>query len=614
MEDNYYFSCDYNMPQLLGTYHTKSSWDFADRIQKIKMIRKVSFAKLDNSMLILFSDNKLSLFQAGNRISTNLKIENILIIDIKAGFDSYLILTNNGEVYSLAKYQTKEIEIWRNVSLPFENPGASSFRSLRKIVFFEQNNLFVIEIMMTSLTNYFLCNNNQLYACGFNKYGQLCNGSTKNEQTPILIKENVERIFSCTSSDHLFYLSNNKLFGCGRNTCGQLGISSNEKQIADPIQVETLIAKGQKYSLDCNQILDIKMTCNDSYLLTQEGKIFQCGKRYQYSQESSQYFTELNINTESKIIKLDCGFHHAVFLTEDDDLFGVGFTHKTQTFKHVLNQWAYPVKLKLPTDFRISNPNNSFKFFCGDTIVLILHSSYISSCLRVDFKKLYKSKSFYDSYLIDYTKKNKIFIHKKLLEIRIKKDFEQIQEILKKFGKEKINLFLKWVYYEKIHKEKVMYLEQIFNFLKLSFPPQNSLENDFENLYHDEQSKDFAILTRGDEEEEEEGKYEEIKVHKFILIARSKIFRDMFESLNEEEKNINKIKDYTGKSKESLEILIKYFYTDKITITKKQMENNYPDFELIIKELEDSVEYYQLDENSKLSYEINKLKSLYKKK
>ncbi|KAJ6230946.1 speckle-type poz protein [Anaeramoeba flamelloides] len=148
-------------------------------------------------------------------------------------------------------------------------------------------------------------------------------------------------------------------------------------------------------------------------------------------------------------------------------------------------------------------------------------------------------------------------------------------------------------------------LEQTFNLLELSFPPSvgNTLEKDIAQLYKENDSKDFKILVKIDdkeenkEEEDEEENYEEIRVQKFILLARSGFFRDMFDNVNEKE-NTNKIQDYTNKSIESLKILIKYLYTNSIEMTTNQ------DPELIVDELSDAVEFYQLNDQCNFESEL----------
>ncbi|KAJ6250081.1 hypothetical protein M0813_16343 [Anaeramoeba flamelloides] len=121
-----------------------------------------------------------------------------------------------------------------------------------------------------------------------------------------------------------------------------------------------------------------------------------------------------------------------------------------------------------------------------------------------------------------------------------------------------------------------------------------------EEQYQDDVDSTYSYPSSSDDDDE----YVKIPIHKLILIARSRLFRDMFDNLNEKEKNINQIKDYTGKSYESLQILIKYFYTNTIELPS---DNNYYDTELIKDELHDTIEYYQLNINSNFIEELNNL-------
>ncbi|KAJ3425074.1 btk-binding protein-related [Anaeramoeba flamelloides] len=224
---------------------------------------------------------------------------------------------------------------------------------------------------------------------------------------------------------------------------------------------------------------------------------------------------------------------------------------------------------------------------------------------------LYEHKKFCDCEIGKFG--NQIPVHRALVEFRTKLTIEQIQKKLfgekQSINKEQTLSFLKWVYYDEI--SDIEKLEQSFNSLQLTFPPSvdNTLEKDIAQLYKDDDSKDFKILIKIDddqdeedfEDEDDEANYEEIPVHKFILLARSGLFREMFDNVNEKDKT-NKVQDYSHKTIESLEILIKYFYTDSIELTADQ------DPELIVDELSDAVEYYQLHDQCNFESELLKIK------
>ncbi|KAJ3448368.1 ras related protein [Anaeramoeba flamelloides] len=194
-----------------------------------------------------------------------------------------------------------------------------------------------------------------------------------------------------------------------------------------------------------------------------------------------------------------------------------------------------------------------------------------------DYQILTIQKDFIDFYnkqeFCDFEIKT-IKCHKLIVEIRTKQTIEDIEEILTNETIENIKLFFKWVYG-----------------IKLKISESNSIYN---------KTKDFTIKIKNEfsDESSNESSNETIKVHKIILLIRSELFRNMFKSI--EEKNLKSIFDYSGKSYETLKCLINYFYTDQLIFT------NNDDVTLICEELEDAIEYYQLNIKSNLKEFIQK--------
>ncbi|KAJ3447904.1 btk-binding protein-related [Anaeramoeba flamelloides] len=125
--------------------------------------------------------------------------------------------------------------------------------------------------------------------------------------------------------------------------------------------------------------------------------------------------------------------------------------------------------------------------------------------------------------------------------------------------------------------------------------------------YKNEETKNFIIKVKIDNQEdenEEDEDFEEIPVHKFILIARSGLFREMFKTLNRNEED-NSVVDFSIKTLESLEIFFKYLYTNTIELTADD------DPQLTVEELEDAYKYYHLTEKFSLQSEIMKIKKQY---
>ncbi|KAJ6243761.1 pep-cterm sorting domain-containing protein [Anaeramoeba flamelloides] len=129
---------------------------------------------------------------------------------------------------------------------------------------------------------------------------------------------------------------------------------------------------------------------------------------------------------------------------------------------------------------------------------------------------------------------------------------------------------------------------KLFTDILSRFKLQNitPLNVSLQKLYEDDDSKDFTIKLK---------KKKPIKVHKFILQCRSKLYQEMFLNINNPD--IKEINDYSGLSSNSFKILIKYLYTGTINQKKITMDNK--------QELSDAIEYFQLNINCSLNWLIN---------
>ncbi|KAJ3440465.1 rab2a member ras oncogene family [Anaeramoeba flamelloides] len=221
--------------------------------------------------------------------------------------------------------------------------------------------------------------------------------------------------------------------------------------------------------------------------------------------------------------------------------------------------------------------------------------------IQQDFINFYNKQEFCDFEI------KKIKCHKLIVELRTKQTIKKIEEILTNEEIENIKLFFKWIYGNRPKQSEFLSISHIFEKINIQFFDLNfkkTFLNDLSNLYKDNNSKDFTIKIKeelSDESSNEssnESFNESIKVHKIILLIRSELFRNMFNSI--EDKNITSIFDYSGKSYETLKCLINYFYTDKLVFK----DGDDPD--LICEELEDAIEYFQLNIKSNLKQLIKK--------
>ncbi|KAJ5080227.1 lissencephaly-1 [Anaeramoeba ignava] len=161
----------------------------------------------------------------------------------------------------------------------------------------------------------------------------------------------------------------------------------------------------------------------------------------------------------------------------------------------------------------------------------------------------------------------------------LKKKPEELINFFKTQTLETCNIFFTWVYTGRTKNYEAV--KTILDDLSIDLSPDNQVEklkHFFIEIYEDDESKDFTIIV------EKKG----IKVHKFVLLMRSDLYRGMFLSVSD---NSNCVNDYSGKSFNSVQTLVKFLYTNKLPKSLSQS---------IIDDLQDAVDYYQLNENSSL--------------
>ncbi|KAJ3446792.1 btk-binding protein-related [Anaeramoeba flamelloides] len=580
-------------------------WAPITKIQDHQRIEKMVIGYKPHCLVKLSNaSNKLELYSELTKYEYTLKDENIT--ELRSGMNNYLILCESGRVYSLANTNSY-------FDIPFTDFKQSSHKNPRLVTFFTEKKLFVEQIMMGSGSNYYLCKGNQLYGNGYNIDGSLGNGEKVNKQMPIFIRNDVSKVYAGPHALGYFYstVKSKELFGCGQNSNGQLGIGDkNPGNNYSPVKVAL-----QKLNLDASDIKDLVLCAIASCFITNDGKTYSCGSSSQNGHTiAKKEFTELYKLKNINIVKICGGQNHMLALTEQNELYGWGFQISNLPTKQqtAINT---PTKLIIPQVF-IENSLN-LGFCCGSAVAIIYPNSELC-ILEEDFKLFFKSKKFCDSQIAISSLQNQdeeelveIPVHKLLVEFRTKLPLNEIQKRFDKhsFSSKEINRYLEWVYFgQKAFGEK---FSPIFNALNLPYPLEDNFKEDLFKLYKDEDSKDFSILVQDDEEQEqdedkdededEDEDYEEIPVHKLILLARSGLFREMFENINEKQTK-NSVKDYSHKTIESLEILIKFLYTGKIELTADD------DPQLIVEDLEDAVDYYKLNTNSELKFELNKIR------
>ncbi|KAJ6252619.1 regulator of chromosome condensation [Anaeramoeba flamelloides] len=516
------------------------------------------------------------------------------IAQLKSGAEHFLIKTLDGKIFGLGKSNRGQL-----------TREGNSFETCQEITYFKEKNLEVKKIRCSADQSYFHCANNDLYFCGQIAYGNY--GSTfksgEDSRVPVICSKNVKRFWTGSNASFFFFSDfQNKLYARGNNNDGQFGSgtkqSSPNKQnnLIPNINADEIVCMGLGFSFSTMAVL--KQNEKSTRVFAAGGHL--CGHNRQ-----TLSWQELLVFKNQNIVQIEAGYYHSIARSSNNEFWLWGESSQGQLLD-ITNNKKIPTKIKFNKFPEIEN-NPYIKAKCGSYSTIIFSQN--KSTLINDLREAYKNE-FITDLEIEGIKVHKIFIEK-----RLNTDSNKIIEIFenRSYDEKTIRKFFESVYLSKLLLSK-LYWDQMSKLFNIEALNLQNLQRDLLILYKDEDSKDFDLLVADnddeeddeegnddddDEEEEEDDDCERIPVHKFILAIRSGLFREMFQNIN---KDIKEIKDYSGKTVESIEILIKYFYTDKIELTADD------DPELVVEELSDAVEYYQLNENSNLPNELELIK------
>ncbi|KAJ6230568.1 speckle-type poz protein [Anaeramoeba flamelloides] len=325
-----------------------------------------------------------------------------------------------------------------------------------------------------------------------------------------------------------------------------------------------------KLRISVEEISKIRLGYGLSSILTNDGKLYVTGNtsRTGLGRDLTEFKQYPQFQKNNTIIKdIDCGYNLFVILTQYNEVWVQG------SFNGIHSN-GLPVIRKIQTGNNLTTELSTYnQIKCSDLNLMFFFKS--NSYLSQDLEKLLKNGYFSDCDI------QNIPVHKILIETRIGKTFDLIKKYLESNCKlNEIQDLLKWIYCDEMINSKRT--NEILNHFGIQNAQKTKLlTNDLKQLLFDEQTSDFKLVVKNEEEEEEE-----LYIHKFILAARSGLFLNMFQNLEE---NLQKVKDYSGKSLETIELLISFLYTDELPITADT------DQEFIKEEFEDIVEYYQLN-------------------
>ncbi|KAJ3436092.1 hypothetical protein M0812_18138 [Anaeramoeba flamelloides] len=337
-------SLNNSIKKLFNQNENKSPrWTPLSKIKNANKVRKI-VSGYNPNCLIWKGINNLEFYRTNNK-PKSFTIENEEIKDIQSGYSTYLILTKSGKVFSLAPRNCSYCEV------PLSDPQSSTFEKIRPVPFFnkKENNRKVDTFAMVGWSNYFVCKDGKLFGNGYNA-GRLGDGtSNKAKNLPVLIFENVTRVFGGVQGYCFFFTTkNNELYACGANQYGCLGTGNSPDQ-KSPVKVPNWKAE---------DILYIQTNDGYSILITKEGKTYGCGLAgYNGFTQNKSTFTEIEELKNKKVVEYFGGSRISLALTNENELFGWGF----ETNNHPTDQYGN-IRIQTPHLHDLFNDEDSKDF------------------------------------------------------------------------------------------------------------------------------------------------------------------------------------------------------------------------------------------------------------
>ncbi|KAJ5067320.1 claret isoform a [Anaeramoeba ignava] len=514
---------------------------FENENENEKQIKQISSSNF--STIFLFKNGKAIEYLKQNDPNQNpqkIQIEEN-IQKVTVGFQNEAILTKEGNVFA------------KGININPNNP--KEFINISSLI--EDINDRIIEDIVSGHSSIYLLTSNQnAYGIGSNKSGQLGFDSEtlKKTEKPILMMKNISKIFSGNSSYSVILNSNQELFGCGYNKFGQLGLGKSRKEdvyIHKLTKIQN-IPKGKIIDIQCGVFHSIMLIENEKE--NPKRKLYSCGD-YSYNgldkNQNTYEFTEIksSLFENDNIIDLSVGNKHTLILTSNSKLIGFANNDYGQLGIEDRKYHYIPFQIELPK-LRFNEDVSNYHISCGENNSFLYYSPFLSSFsnLEEDLIKLFERKEFCD---ISFKTKNGEIIeaHKLILKYRLNQNenqIEKLQEIISNKSIKESNQIFEMIYSNKIINPK------LYSEIKEIINSNEKIEETMKRIYLNENEKDFII----------ERKEKQYKFPKLILIMRSELYRGMFLSVTEDKSN--KVTDYSELSNKSFQILEYWIYSNQI--------------------------------------------------
>ncbi|KAJ5070107.1 hypothetical protein M0811_11312 [Anaeramoeba ignava] len=487
----------------------KQNVHYFQKITKYDKEKVILIAAGYQNTLFVCESNKVYIHGLKETTFSSFFAEKPQIIQVKAGQDHFLILTEDGDVFGC----------FANSNGQIGQPSLNFINTPQKILIPHKVN----SIYCSGQQSYFLLENGDLFGCGRNDSGLFPHSKPGNISTPEFITQSVERFFTGIYSSQYFFIRNGELFCSGNNSYGQLGLG-HSNPISEITQISFFSGK---------DIIDISCGFCHTLVLVQEGesqKLYTTGY-FDYNglatPSNLTSFEILKEYSEPKIIQMGSGSQFSVILLESNKFLIFGYNDWGQlstgdtSYVRQAREITFP---EIKSDMQV-------EVICGSYLTFIKTRSedfyqYRKILQGYNLKnallQIFKNKTFCDIEIVS-TDGYSINFHSLIAILRSQKPLPILIKNFEESSRDEINTFLTFLYSGIVgntHSLKKMFQKLQIRRFNLKKNQEEIFYKDIAWLFSKQQSKDFTIICQN----------EKILVHKIILFSRSPFFLSLFEN------------------------------------------------------------------------------------
>ena len=247
------------------------------------------------------------------QVTTNINND---VKQVVCGSEQTFILKNDGSVYSCGDSTYGKL-------------GLGNIDNINTFTQVTTNiNNDVKQVVCGIQLTFILKNDGSVWACGFNSYGSLGLGDTTNRTTFTQVTTNINNDVKQIACGyyHTFILKNDdSVWSCGHNEYGQLGLGDTTNR--NTITQVTININNDVAQIACGWYY--------TFILKNDGSIWSCGENGSgqlglNDTDKRTTFTQVTTNINNDVKQIACGNSHTIIIKNDGSVWVCGSYNKGQ--------------------------------------------------------------------------------------------------------------------------------------------------------------------------------------------------------------------------------------------------------------------------------------------